>query len=298
MRFPSDPVTHPSVVWAAAGFAIVLIGGVDYFTGVEIRVFPLYYAPVSFVAWHSGRSGALLVATLCALAWLGSNLLAGLRFSNLDIWIVNTLVQGSSFTIVGLLIATLRAAALRERALSRTDPLTSLHNVRAFYDDANRVLALCRRKGRPATMAYIDLDNFKSVNDRLGHRAGDDLLRTVAQKLRAAIRPSDLSARLGGDEFAILLPEVGSDEAAATLERLRSLLADTVTPTAGPVSASIGGVTFITVPEDAEAMVQQADSRMYVAKAMGRNRVRLEVTGHGGDEWTSAAASAEKTLLQ
>ena len=217
-----------------------------------------------------------------------------MRFSHVGIWVANTIVQAISFAIVGLLISTLRAAVIRERELSRVDSLTSLLNARAFYDEAGRILALCRRKGGPVTVAYIDLDNFKAVNDRLGHRAGDDLLRTVADVLRTCIRPSDLSARLGGDEFSILLPEVGPHEAAATLERLRSLLADTVASSAGPVSASIGGVTFITAPEDVEAMVQQADSRMYAAKATGKNRVHLDVAGHGAEE-RSVAAGAKTT---
>lgn len=275
----SDALRHGWSVWIAGALGVIAIASVDYFTGEELRVFPLYYAPISLVAWYRGRSGALIFAALCAMAWMTSNLMAGLRFSSMGIWVANTLTQGASFTIVGLLIATLRAAVMRERALSRTDSLTSLRNTRAFYEDARGILALCRRKGRPVTVAYIDMDNFKAVNDSLGHRAGDDLLRTVGEALRASVRPSDLSARLGGDEFAILLPDVGPHEAQATLERLRSLLADTVASNAVPVSVSIGGLTFITVPENVEEMVQKADSRMYAAKTTGKNRVHFEVIG-------------------
>ena len=273
---------HPLSVWIAGMLGVVVIGWVDYVSGSELRVFPLYYAPISLVAWYRGRSGALIVAALCALSWMGSNLLAGLRFSHPGFWVANTLVQGASFATVGLLIATLRGALMREEGLSRTDPLTAVSNSRAFYEEAGRLLALCRRKGHPITLAYIDLDDFKAVNDRHGHQAGDDLLRSVADLLRASIRPSDLVARLGGDEFAVLLPEVGPQEAAATLERLRSSVVDTFASKPCPVTASIGAVTFITVPEDVEGMVQQADSTMYTAKTSGRNRVHHEVAGHGG----------------
>jgi len=127
--------------------------------------------------------------------------------------------------VVGLLIATLRRSLTRERELSRTDPLTALSNSRAFYEEARRLLALCRRQHRPITVAYIDVDNFKAVNDRLGHQAGDELLKGIALQVRASIRPSDLSARLGGDEFAILLPELSQRDAGLTLERLRASLA-------------------------------------------------------------------------
>lgn len=266
-------------VWVVGIVAIALIAGVDYLSGTELRTFPLYYAPISFVAWHRGRRAALVAAALCAGSWFSSNFFAGLQYSQAWIWIANTLVQGVSFATVGILIATLRAGLLRERSLSRADPLTSLLNGRAFYDDAQRLLALCRRKGRPITIAYIDLDNFKSINDRSGHQAGDDLLCRVADKLRSSVRPSDLVARLGGDEFVILLPEVNSQEAALTVDRLRSLLPDAVTSSHGPITASIGAVTFIEAPDDVEDMVREADSRMYLAKSSGKNRVHLDVAG-------------------
>jgi len=249
--------THPVLIWIVACLGIGVIAGIDYFTGTELRVFPLYYAPVSLVAWHGGRREAVVVAVLCAVSWYGSNLLAGLRFSA-AIWLANTFMQGASFATVGLLIATLRAALMRERALSRTDPLTTLLNGRAFYQEAGWLLALCRRKKWPISVAYIDLDNFKAVNDRDGHQAGDELLRKVACQLRSAVRASDIVARLGGDEFAVLLPEVNPQEAAVTLERLRSSLAETLTSSAGAVTATIGGVTFMTPPDNVEHMVHQA----------------------------------------
>ncbi len=278
---PSLTATSALSVWSASLLGVVVIGSVDYLSGTELRVYPLYFAPVSLVAWYTGRSGALVVSALCAVSWFGSNFLAGLQYSSQAIWVANTLVQGSSFAIVGLLIATLRAALMREQGLSRTDPLTSLLNGRAFYEEGDRLLALCRRKGRPITIAYLDLDNFKTVNDERGHQAGDDLLCRVAALLQASIRPSDLAARLGGDEFAVLLPEVGPPDAAVMLERLRSLLADALGSNQPPVSGSIGGVTFVTAPDSVEAMVHQADSRMYIAKTTGKNRVQLEIAGQG-----------------
>jgi len=154
-----------------AAVGILLIGVIDYASGAELRVFPLYFAPVSLVAWHHGRAGALLAAALCSISWLASNLLTGLSFSTPSLWVANTFVQGVSFATVGLLIASLRAALVREQDLGRTDPVTSVSNSRAFHEESGRLLALCRRKARPVTMAYIDLDHFKAVNDRLGHDA-------------------------------------------------------------------------------------------------------------------------------
>ena len=258
---------------------IAVIGGVDFYSGTELRVFPLYYAPISFIAWYRGGREAFIAAVLCSLSWFGSNLLAGLTFSSDSMWIANTLMQGTSFATVGILIASLRAALIRERGLSRTDPLTSLLNSRAFYEEAARLLALCQRKGRPVTVAYLDLDGFKEINDQLGHQAGDGLLKSLAHVLRASSRPSDLVARLGGDEFVFLFPEVGPQDAAVALERLRAALADTLGFRPGHVTGSIGGVTFLSICEDVEAMVRRADARMYAAKEAGKNRVLLEVVG-------------------
>jgi diguanylate cyclase (GGDEF)-like protein len=265
--------------WIIATLGMALIGAIDFYSGVELRVYPLYYAPISYVAWHLGRSGALVAGAASAALWLGSNLLAGLQFSHASIWVANTLMQAASFATVGFLIAFLKESLLRERTLGRTDHLTSLLNQRAFYEEATRILALCRRKGRPVTMAYIDLDNFKSVNDSLGHEAGDNLLRSVGGLLQSSTRPSDLCARVGGDEFAVLLAEVDAHDAIIALERLRTLLASTVATGVGSVTGSIGALTFVKVPVDMDEMIRQADACMYAAKAEGKNRLHHQVVG-------------------
>ena len=265
---------HGATVWPIALCGVAGIGIVDFVSGAELRVYPLYFGPVSLVAWHRGRFGAIIIAIYSAACWFVSNYLAGMQFSHPGLWIANTATHGASFAFVAVLIARLREAVARERALSRTDPLTALLNTRAFYTEAMRVLATARRTGRPVTIAYLDLDNFKTVNDRAGHKAGDDLLRAVATAMAGAVRPSDLLARVGGDEFALLLPETGIDGASPTLERLLTTVTAAV---AGQhaVTCSIGAVSFTRPPEDIEVMVQLADARMYDAKVAGKSRVVL-----------------------
>ncbi len=275
------PAPRAWIVWATALLGVVVIGGIDWFSGVELRVFPLYYLPVGVVAWYRSRWGTLTISVLCGVAWFLSNYLAGMQFSRTAVWVANTVVQGGSFAIVALLIASLRTALSRERSLSRTDPLTALMNARAFHEDGARLLGPCRRNRRPVTVAYIDLDHFKAVNDQFGHQAGDDLLRAAAGALRASVRNSDLVARLGGDEFVALLPEVSPPEAALILERLRLAMATSVAAAPGGVTVSVGGITFLTLPAELQDMVRRADACMYVAKASGKNRVHLEVVGEG-----------------
>jgi diguanylate cyclase (GGDEF)-like protein len=271
------------VVWGAGLLGVLAIGALDYATGVEFRIFPLYYAPLALLAWRSGRFGATVATLVSTGSWAASNVLAGMDYSVTGVFFLNTLMQGLSFAIVGLLIAVVRDALARERTRSRTDPLTSMLNRDGFYEEAGRLVALCRRAERPVTVAYIDLDNFKAVNDELGHKAGDDVLRTVAGLLRVVIRPSDVAARLGGDEFVVLFPEIGLAEAEVTLERIRSSLETTLARGSLSVTGSIGGVTFVRVPDQVEDIVSLGDARMYQAKSAGRNRVSLHVVGDALD---------------
>jgi diguanylate cyclase (GGDEF)-like protein len=253
---------------------ITLIGVIDFLSGVELRVFPLYYAPITLAAWSFGRSGAVVAGLLSALGWLAANHFAGLHFSHPAIWVANTVMQAASFMVVGLLVASLHLALSRERALSRMDPLCSMLNVRAFHDEGTRLLALCRRGKRPITLAYLDVDDFKTINDGLGHAAGDDVLRAIAAALQSCVRSSDLTARIGGDEFAILLTELAPPEARQALERVRAAVTERL-PRAATVSVSIGAVTFAAPPDDLQAAIHLADHVMYEAKKAGKNRIHL-----------------------
>lgn len=258
-------------------FGIALIAAVDFFSGVELRTFPLYYGPIAVVAWHFGQWAAIGAALLAAAGWFVSNQLAGLEFSHSLIWVANTLVQAASFATVGVLVARLRAALVREHRLGRLDPLSGLLNSRAFYEEGDRLLRLCRRTSRPITIAYMDLDNFKAVNDSRGHQVGDDVLRRLADQLCATLRGSDIVARLGGDEFAILFPELGSEEAGQALDRLHVAIAQALGETGSATTATIGAAVFVQLPDTVDELVQRADSTMYAAKQAGKNRVRLEV---------------------
>jgi len=267
---------RPVLLWTAAVLVIAVIAGFDYASGTELRTYPLYFGPVALLAWHAGHRGNAVASILSVTAWGAANWLAGMQFTNQAIWPANALVHGSAFLLVGYLIARLQHSVVQQRQLSRTDSLTGLRNSRAFYDEAPPLLALCARRGRPVTLAYLDLDSFKAVNDELGHQAGDDMLRRVADRLRDSLRPSDMSARLGGDEFVVLFPELDREGAQVALERLRSGVAEAAHAPSRAVSVSIGAVTLAGGPFDLEAMVHQADELMYKAKSLGRNRVAVQ----------------------
>jgi diguanylate cyclase (GGDEF)-like protein len=195
----------------------------------------------------------------------------------------NTLVRLGYFLIIARLLALLRERLAFEAKLAGTDALTGLPNSRGFGEALLLEHARARRYRRPFTLAYIDLDDFKGVNDSLGHAAGDRLLRDVAQALHAGVRRTDVVGRLGGDEFAALLPETDSRGAAPVLTKLRDAVVQAMAKGGWPVGTSIGAITFTEPPETPDEALSAADNLMYEAKRSGKNRVihRLAADGQG-----------------
>jgi diguanylate cyclase (GGDEF)-like protein/PAS domain S-box-containing protein len=158
-------------------------------------------------------------------------------------------------------------------ALAMTDPLTGLANRRAFDDMAQVELERSRRYQHPVSLAFLDIDDFKRINDERGHRAGDCVLRSFAGVLRSSVRSVDGVARLGGDEFVVMMPETDSDKALALAHRLRHSVAS-IEGGVGRVGCSIGVATFVEPPDSVEVMVEEADRLLRAAKAAGKNVVR------------------------
>jgi two-component system cell cycle response regulator len=159
--------------------------------------------------------------------------------------------------------------------LSRTDALTGLRNRRHVEEYLERLVSLARRHAEPMAVLVVDIDRFKSVNDRHGHEAGDAVLREVAGRMVGSVRLEDMVGRWGGEEFLVVLPNTAAEGAAELAERLRQVVADQPCrlPDGGalPVTISIGCAASLM--DDAATLVRAADAALYQAKESGRNRV-------------------------
>ena len=279
--FTSMFIKSQSAIFIVSIVGLLVVGYFDYITGVEVRVFPLYFLPLLLAAWNLKKTVGLCLSLLATILWVAAMYFGGHQYSHPSIWLINFFTQGSAFVIVTFLIARLRDALDRENALSRMDNLTGLSNSRSFYEKSASIVSLCHRNARPVTLAYVDLDNFKCVNDTLGHFQGDELLRRVANIFQHNLRSSDLAARMGGDEFVLLLPETMDADAQIVLEKIRGLVANASQLQACPVTVSIGAVSCSHAPADINEMIKVADELMYEAKKIGRNRVIIKKVTDG-----------------
>jgi len=275
--------SRPAVIVLALA-TIAVIAVIDRITGTELSVVPLYLIPVAVAAWYVGRPSGRVMALLAGCAQLFADLSGGASAAATATILWNGAMIIILSMVVGEVLTRLHSALDSEHELARTDALTGLPNTRSFSEMAVIEIDRSGRYHRAFTVASLDLDNFKAVNDTLGHSAGDKLIREVARVLRSNLRRVDVVARLGGDEFTLLLPETNAEQAGIAMSHVRVALRQ-LTDEYGPeVHASIGTVTFTTPPKAVADMLRLADTTMYRAKAAGRDRVvSVTISGDAGD---------------
>lgn len=273
--------------WASAILALVLVVVVwlvEQATGVEISSSVLYVAPIGLAAWYAGAGWGFAVSFAAAAAWLVADLTRGHLYSAGWIPYWNGSVRLLFFAIITDLVRRLHASMEMQRQLAETDALTGLCNGRRFLEVVDAEVARSARYRRPVSLAYMDLDGFKEINDTQGHHAGNAVLETVGATLRGQIRASDLPCRLGGDEFAVLYPETDAAQAREAVGKLRTALEAALARGGWPVGFSVGVVTSMGGAEAGDDLVRLADGLMYEVKHTGKGRVAFGVTGgHGAD---------------
>jgi diguanylate cyclase (GGDEF)-like protein len=273
--------------------AMALVGLGDYFATSQLLEFSVFFLlPICFFTWFFSRRAGLLASLATGVLIAGVNISSPTYLLHGRIAYWNALVWTVFFILITLIIADMKNLHVRERDLARVDSLTSAATRLAFYEFADDEINRARRTSEPITLAYLDLDCFKEINDRNGHATGDSVLVAVARGIQSHIRRTDMVARLGGDEFALLLPNTRKDAATMLLAKVLDALTNTMQRRGWPVTFSVGALTFISPPESVESMVHRADELMYSVKRTGKNRMRLEETSDSRADTRAALAAS------
>lgn len=276
---------HRSVLITIAFVIVGSVGILNHLTGPDLSIWILYLIPIFLVTWFSERWIGILISIVSASTWLIADFTSGATYMDQAIPYCNYTARLCSFVILTALLSALKKAMEKEKESSRIDFLTRVGNSRYFIELANMEINRAHRYEHPLTVVYIDLDNFKAINDRFGHSTGDNLLRLVANTIKNNIRLTDTVARLGGDEFAILLPETGPELAGAITRKVQKINLEIMQKNEWPVTFSIGVVTFLTPPSTVDEILKISDNVMYAAKNNGKNMIKYEVSGI--KEWSS-----------
>ena len=257
-----------------AGYILLtlVVYWVNAVTPPAARLGILYIIPVLLVTWTEGLAWGILFAVVTtgfreAIAWVQ------MPADTPMVWRIVTAL--AYFAVLGVAMAGLQTLRRREAQMARLviqDPLTNVLNARAFAERLGQELDRNRRYPRPLALMYMDLDNFKVINDTHGHQTGDAVLKLVADAMRTSVRQADVVGRLGGDEFAVIMPETDAPLADAAAKRLVVGLRNVFKGTPN-VTASIGVVSCTATEASTDDLLRRADQAMYDAKKSGKDRV-------------------------
>lgn len=277
------------------GLLIVGIGVLDWWTGTEVSLALLYLVPVASSGWLLGKNQALVLAVIAAATWFAADyVLHDPGYFPISLW--NGVTRFGIFGGMGVVMAMLRkereqlCASLdrlsrfydREEKNVRTDALTGLHNSWSFFEALEREWARFIRLGEPVSLAFIGVDNFRSVNDKLGHAMADTLLRQLSTSLVESVRKEDFTGRLGGDQFAVLLPGVGVDEARRVVERYQDRVTVIAEEYPGfDLGVSVGIAGACKAFDCSRTFLRAADDAMYQVKASGKSGVAVDYCNEG-----------------
>ena len=269
----------PKNSWLWAIIAVALLGCtglIHYLLRPEFTISLSYLIPVGFASWYIGTRYGLFLSVLSVAMWIFVES-ASQPYPSVRTYCLYAVSRLSFCVGVTLLLGRFKTALSAEQTLSRVDCLTGAVNWRSFYESASMEIERCNRYGCSFTIAYIDIDNFKDLNDSFGHTTGDNVLQAIANTVKMNIRKVDILARLGGDEFAILFPETSDKAASTAIEKIRKALLQHKYLKKFPITFSIGVLVCNACPPSVDKTITLADSLMYSAKKRGKNGIKQSI---------------------
>lgn len=269
-------LTRHDAAWLAGSWCgLIALMLAQRLLGPYVSLDLLYALPIALAAWHRGRGVTLFIVYEAVGVRTGA-LVLHRGSAGEAMWagheaevIANYISALVIFVLVAWGVRALRASVDRERLHARQDALTGLLNRRAFLERADVERSRLARSGSVLTVAYLDLDGFKAINDTMGHEAGDSVLRRVALVLARGTRGTDAVGRVGGDEFAILLPDTAAHDADELLQKLEQSIAE-ATENIPSVRVSWGLAAINSPGLDVPVMLDIADRAMYSQKRARR----------------------------
>lgn len=256
--------------------ALILASGVSYLdgkAGYEVSLATVYLIPISFASWFGGKKSGYIIAIVCSILRLVTQYFY--PHSSVSVVVYSVAIRLCLFLFIAYVISKLKLSLEKETGLARSDSMTGAANQRYFNELCNAEISRLARYHHPFSVGYLDIDDFKKINDVFGHSAGNTLLITVTDTIKKQLRATDSISRLGGDEFVVLLSETDEDSARIVFTRIRNALHMAVKEL--PITFSIGVITFIKVPDSTDHILRAVDRLMYSVKNQGKNGIAYSV---------------------
>lgn len=263
---------NTKLVFITVILGIGSIGYLNYLSGQELNLFILFLIPCILAAWRLGMLFGLLSAVASvSIAFTTDVLLA----PKTEVWLlaINAFVRICVFVLAIIYAIKIKKLTESLENISLQDALTGIGNKRALAFRGADEIERMNRVGAPLSVMFIDLDNFKEVNDFYGHASGDTVIKEVGRVLKETLRASDFPARIGGDEFAVLLYATDGSGAQSVAKDIIEELKRFFAQKKYNVTLSIGIATFINPPNSFEEALKTADNLMYSVKNTSKNGV-------------------------
>ena len=257
--------------------ALGLVVAADYLTAYELSLSAFYVLIILAVSWFCGVWWGGLFTFLSIFSEIQIGLLTGTTFSEQAYFYISNGNRLFSYLLIAYLAAAARTLYERAQSAARVDFVTGVTNSTGFYERVAVEMARHRRSRAPFSVAYINCDYFKIINDGLGRSEGDRVLLAVGQTLRANLRETDVVARLGGDEFGLVFSPAGETEVLPLVRKLCENLDRTMAEHDWPITFSVGVGIFQKVPQNADLAIAFCDRLMQRVKALGKNKILHKV---------------------